>query len=273
MGLDETTKRDIRHWFGSMYVSTLSLYKAVTSGDDWGDIYDVAVKAGPFYGLVFLLFTFFFLFALFNILTGILVEKAVDAGAPDRKDLIIAQRKKAHHEAAEFRHLCKILDAGKTGNICWSDFQEMMNNEVFVAYMASVGLEVNDVELFFHSIAEKADQNTVTIDQFVHGCMHMKGAASSIDMQKSLFEQHLLHSAMITFQQEARGRITHIEDMVGRILASSKVLITETANETRIKINRIEDMVGKMLANSQRVLEKPTSVDIEQVRIHWRERL
>jgi len=153
-----------------------------------------------------------------------------------------------------------LLDSQKTGNIAWRDFEAMMARPVFVTYMASVGLEVNDVELFFHSIAEKADQNTVTIDQFVNGCMHMRGVASGIDMQKALFEQHLMHMESSVFQKEVAINLSHLNGMMGRVLCSTagaatpNFSATETElgrlTETDVKVVRIEDMVTKLLANS-----------------------
>merc|ERR1719491_119764 len=136
-----------------MSSAVLTLYKAVTGGDDWSQCYGIVIKAGYFYGGVFLLFTYFFIFALFNILTGLLVEKANDAAAPDRKEMIMSQRKKAHSDAQEFRKICELLDTQQTGTICWDDFEQMMRDEVFATYMGCVGLEVHDIEIFFHAIA------------------------------------------------------------------------------------------------------------------------
>ena len=54
-------------------------------------------------------------------IVGIFVEKAVLAASPDRDDLVLEQRRKARQDADEFRHMCKLLDEGKTGNITWED--------------------------------------------------------------------------------------------------------------------------------------------------------
>merc|ERR1719253_549054 len=83
--IDDELEAAVLNKFGSMGSSVLTLYEAVTGGDDWGNTYHVVVQAGVFYGGVFLLFTFFFILALFNILTGAIVEKAVESAAPDRQ--------------------------------------------------------------------------------------------------------------------------------------------------------------------------------------------
>jgi hypothetical protein len=58
--MSEEDKEGVLKKFGSMRLSVLSLYQAVTGGDDWGLTYQIVMVAGPFYGGVFLLFTFFF---------------------------------------------------------------------------------------------------------------------------------------------------------------------------------------------------------------------
>ena len=41
----------------------ISLYEAVTGGNDWALYYEVMLQIGSFYPAVFLIYTFFFIFA------------------------------------------------------------------------------------------------------------------------------------------------------------------------------------------------------------------
>jgi hypothetical protein len=200
--VDPEFRRSCELHFGSMTKSMVSLYMAVTGGNDWALYYEVTEKAGPIYQTAFLFFSFFFTFALFNILTGIFVEKSVSASAPDRDDMVMQQRVKANQDAAEFRRVCMLLDDDKSGFITWKEFEKNMHNEVMVAYMASIGLEVHEVSLFFHVVAGAGEEGEVSIDRFVEGCMQMKGGASGIDMQRQLFELHLVHKDMKRFEDK-----------------------------------------------------------------------
>merc|ERR1719316_1275458 len=114
----------------------LSLYQGCTGGEDWARIYNVADKAGHLYGIVYIGFTFFFHFAVFNVLTGLFVEKATCAALPDRDDLVLHQRRKARADIHEFKRVCRMLDPDASGTISWHDFEEQMHNEVMIAYMA-----------------------------------------------------------------------------------------------------------------------------------------
>jgi len=158
----------LRDLFSSVSRSMLTLYMAVTGGVDWVLYFDILSKVGGFYAAVFILFTVFFTFAVLNILTGVFVEKAVAAAIPDREELVLAQRRNMLKDAQEFRHLCLQLDHDHKGHISLEEFQNNMTNETMVAYMASVGLEIHDVELFFRVVAGH-DQTVVGIDEFVDG--------------------------------------------------------------------------------------------------------
>jgi len=261
--LDEATKQGIHLWFGSMTTSILTLYKAVTGGDDWSAAFNVLIKAGAFYGVAFLLFTYFFLFALFNILTGALVEKAAEAAAPDRKDLLLNQRKKANLDAKEFKNLCELMDKDGDGRIDWGEFTRMMENEVFVTYMASVGLEVHDVELFFEAISDHDDKSesigadhdgSISIDQFVQGCMHMRGVASAIDMQKMLLHTDKMHAKIKEYQKDTRSRFKNIESNLGnlgRIISTSPAYSQQPCGPPEEVAQLLQDISAK-IDNGQR---------------------
>merc|ERR1712232_1001038 len=93
----------------------------------------------------------------------------------------------------------KRLDTDGSGQISFDEFVICMQDERMVSYMASVGLEVHDVELFFKIVANASSKDDqVEIDQFVEGCMSMRGSASGLDMQKSLYAttklQNRLHA-------------------------------------------------------------------------------
>merc|ERR1712232_1109074 len=178
--LTEGTKEEIYALYGDVGLTMLNCYMAVTGGNDWAFYYDYVKLCGMLYANMFVFFTFFFVFALFNILTGIFVEKSVCAAVPDRDELILEQSRKAKMEAEEFRQLCKQFDNDNTGTISLMEFMGCMESERMVAYMASVGLEVHDVELFFRIVA--SGEESVDINRFVEGCMSMKGNASGLDM-------------------------------------------------------------------------------------------
>jgi hypothetical protein len=220
-------RQEIMESFGGVLRTMVSLYMAVTGGNDWVVYYNLVELLGDFYTLMFLFFTFFFAFALFNILTGVFVEKAVVAATPDREELVLEQRRKALKEAEEFRRLCMRLDLDHTGTITQDEFKENMQDGSMVAYMASVGLEVHDVELFFNVIAEEGKE--ISIDRFVEGCMAMKGVATSLDVQKQIFKTERLADKLESLQQDLRTRTNTILNGLGVPLVPAPAAMSPSA--------------------------------------------
>eukprot|EP00913_Durusdinium_trenchii_P020424 g19188.t1 len=145
--------------FGSVGASMLSLYLSVTGGNDWSMYYAVMVQIGSFYPAVFLSYTFFFIFALFNILTGVFVERAITW------------------------FICDRWSKDASGKITKSEFINDMKDDRIVSYMHSLGLEMHDAEHFFDIIADHFD-----IDTFIEHSMAMKGSATALDMRRQLHQ-------------------------------------------------------------------------------------
>merc|ERR1712113_1279802 len=113
---------------------------------------------------------------------------------PDRDELLLLKRERFSTEATEFRNLFAVLDLDQEHGITLAEFKEAMKNEYLVSYMASSGLALHDVELFFRCVAQEGE--SVDIDMFVEGCMVMKGPATRLDVQKTMFENRKIWRAI-----------------------------------------------------------------------------
>merc|ERR1712151_1100428 len=123
----------------------LSLYMAVTGGTDWADYYEIVARTGNVYSAIFLFYSFFFIFALFNILTAVFVEKAMLATQPDREDSVLEYRRRCLQDIEELKRIMSLLDLDGSGKLSWEELSECMTSEMMVAYMANVGLELHDL--------------------------------------------------------------------------------------------------------------------------------
>merc|ERR1712217_281078 len=96
-------------------------------------------------------------------------------------------RRKILASIEEFRTICKSFDDDGSGTISRKEFMDHMQNPDVVCWMANADLEVHDVDLFFRVVAGSDEDVDIPIGDLVHGCMAMRGSASSLDMQKQLF--------------------------------------------------------------------------------------
>lgn len=133
------------------------------------------------YPIIYLGYTFLAYFALFNILTAILVEKAVVASRPQPDDIVKTQCQKWLREAEEFRMIGELMDEDGSGDISREEYVSAVRNDRIAACLASAQLEMGDPAAFFDLLADGHDR--ILLEDFVNGCLTMKGNATSLDMR------------------------------------------------------------------------------------------
>merc|ERR1719482_582759 len=144
----------------------ITLYKATTGGQDWGDVSDTLFDCGKFYYCLFLFFIAFIILALLNILTGIFVDRAMKASAEDKDGEAIAIVKE---ERIAVYDLCK-LHCVMTGNevedkqtLSLKQFQDHIACPPVRARFAVLGLDIWDSKSFFEMLTTLGGSETVDV--------------------------------------------------------------------------------------------------------------
>merc|ERR1711920_94512 len=91
--------------FGSVQKAMVSMFKALTGGEDWGVFYSAISPLGTAYAMLYLFFIAFCNFAFMNILTGIFMENAMNLAKPDRDMIAFERRKEEMHQVKELTDL------------------------------------------------------------------------------------------------------------------------------------------------------------------------
>ena len=186
-------------YFGSVWQTTLSLYMTMASGDDWSKFYNALADLGGIYHYIFLLYTFVFGLSIFNVLTGVFVDRAVAAAIPDREQQILEERRRLWQQKNKLREIFDCMDSDADGRISEQEFSMCMRDPDMVAYLSTANVSVRDARYFFRLLCE--DDRHVDIDRFVHGCMAMKGSATALDMQKQLYHIKELEQILRRWEQ------------------------------------------------------------------------
>eukprot|EP00928_Gymnodinium_smaydae_P014117 TRINITY_DN15113_c0_g2_i1.p1 TRINITY_DN15113_c0_g2~~TRINITY_DN15113_c0_g2_i1.p1 ORF type:complete len:671 (+),score=125.43 TRINITY_DN15113_c0_g2_i1:71-2083(+) len=205
--LDAILDQDLKDAFGTVGTTMTTLYMASTGGDDWKRFYDLVSTTGNFYGVLLLFYIAFFHFAVINVLTGIFVDHAQKVAQQDRDVLILEQRRKEDTDAQQLRRLCYEMDTDRSGTITPDEFLHFSEDENARALLASIGLDIQDAEVFFDILCALSGSDQVEIEAFVDGCLRLKGSATSIDMQSMLFKLKLIEKTQDTYCQEISSRL------------------------------------------------------------------
>jgi Ca2+-binding EF-hand superfamily protein len=190
---------DLILYFGTIDRSVLSLFQAMSGGNDWSAFYDPLLALPLYYAYGFLLFIAFALFAVVNIVTGVFVESALQANIKD-KDIVVheeLQSKKAYLQSMQ--ELFEEMDEDGKGTISLVEFEGKLSDEKVIAYFNVLKLDVTDARTLF-KLLDWDNSDEVGIDEFLDGCYKLQGESRSLDMKIMQYEVQFLQERMTKVQ-------------------------------------------------------------------------
>mmetsp|Transcript_485 Transcript_485/g.775 ORF Transcript_485/g.775 Transcript_485/m.775 type:complete len:146 (-) Transcript_485:77-514(-) len=88
------------------------------------------------------------------------------------------------------RRLQRIFDStdeDHSGTITMQEFEDHLKDDRVAASFTSIGLEVNEARGLFR-LLDMDHSGAISIDEFVFGCMRLKGNAKSVDLVTLMYE-------------------------------------------------------------------------------------
>eukprot|EP00931_Biecheleriopsis_adriatica_P052188 TRINITY_DN30337_c0_g1_i1.p1 TRINITY_DN30337_c0_g1~~TRINITY_DN30337_c0_g1_i1.p1 ORF type:complete len:641 (-),score=94.56 TRINITY_DN30337_c0_g1_i1:60-1958(-) len=166
------------HSFQSLAQSILTLYQAITQGLSWGVLSDSLIKdISLWLGFVISFFMAFALLALLNVITGVFVDAALKGAKDDRDRFMIDLS-------------CQLFEA--RDELDWDTFQDELDNKALVSFFQAIDVDPSEAEFIFKLI-DVNDNGGVDLEEFINGCLNLKGPAKAIDSCKILqFSQNIM---------------------------------------------------------------------------------
>jgi len=181
--------------YGSLFKSMVSLIKAISGGDDWGNIVEPITVVSDWYLIAFIMYIIFVVFGVLNVLTGVFLESA--AQIVDRDLITQNELHRQNNFTREMGSLFAELDKDNSGTLNWEEFQEHLKDARVRAYLNSQHLDSNDGHMFFKILQSQAgleNGGEIPIRDFILGCARLKGQAKSMHVLNLELEmQNLKH--------------------------------------------------------------------------------
>jgi len=92
-------------------------------------------------------------------------------------------------------------DAIGSGSLTWQDFQDRLFDDTILSYLETMDLDLSDAHSLFR-LLDQDNTGQVSIDDFVWGCMRLKGAAKSMDLCTLLYENRQQSQAIRLYFQD-----------------------------------------------------------------------
>jgi len=161
------------------------------------------------------------------------------------------------------------MDDDESGSINYSEMQSVMELQSVKACFTSMGLELSDVEKLFQLIDDDGSGD-ISIDEFLSGCLKLRGEARSFDVHSVLretkrIERQLLHNHEIL---EGAMNLWSRFDIHEVLLATKKVetSLVKRVDDAMTQMINAFDAVAKLCEGSQHCVDAQalTGVDAQE---------
>jgi len=202
-GVDPTLRGQILALFPSVGRSMITLFMASSSGQDWVEHYLVLEQTGDLNKIAFVIYIAFIQIAVMNIILGVFIDRAMKNMSSEGAEMGREHMEEEMQREADLRDLCCEADLDDSGSISKEEW-DTIGHKKMISYLNMLGLKPSDVQEFFSMMSSAAPDGKVNIDDFVRGCMQLKGNASCFDMQAMRFELQALRENIRRNQRQMR---------------------------------------------------------------------
>jgi len=190
-------------------MALVSLFMSICGGIDWREAWQALDDVHWVYSCVFIFYIFFMMFGVLNVVIATFVEGASMISRQDRELVTQSELDRNREETSNIRRFFQDADLDNSGDLTWEEFETYLQQEHVQAYFQSFQLDVSQAHTLFR-LLDVDGSNCVEIDEFVEGCMRMRGQARSIDVHMLLYETEMMIKKNLDFQelveQHMRGR-------------------------------------------------------------------
>eukprot|EP00929_Paragymnodinium_shiwhaense_P025865 TRINITY_DN15540_c0_g2_i2.p1 TRINITY_DN15540_c0_g2~~TRINITY_DN15540_c0_g2_i2.p1 ORF type:complete len:246 (+),score=60.52 TRINITY_DN15540_c0_g2_i2:145-882(+) len=177
----------LRKDFGSVPRTMYTLLKCVCGGVSWGEPGDHVAKLGIVFLFTFLIFITFTIFAMLNVITGFFCEDAAATAAKDKSEAIKQQLHDKDEYLKQFRKVFKEIDTDRSGFMTLDELHEHIEDEDLQAYFSHLEIDVRDAWEIFR-LLDTDGSGTISMEEFVFGCMKLRGYAKTLDIASISYE-------------------------------------------------------------------------------------
>merc|ERR1712039_578258 len=149
---------------------------------------------------IFIFYVFVMHFGVLNVVIGTFVATATEIAAKDREALVKYELRQWQVYTERIKTFFQEADLDKSGTLSWDEFKAHLGNHKVRAYFQTLDLDVSQAHVLFE-LLDTDGSDSVTIDEFLEGCMRLKGQAKSIDLNMLVYMSKKLFDQLSTFMR------------------------------------------------------------------------
>merc|ERR1712187_744736 len=137
-----------------------------------------------------------------NVITGLFVEAALTNTATENDIEMVNS----------MRQLFEEVDFAETGQMTWEQFESQLSTPGMEMYFRAIDLDMSEARGLF-KLLDLDESGSISVDEFVMGCLRLRGTAKAIDLATLMFENrrnNLRWRALADSTQALQSRWTDV---------------------------------------------------------------
>lgn len=192
---------DHESYFATVPRSLFTLFQMVTL-DQWAEsIARHVVKNQPAMLFFFVILISVVTFGLLNIIVGVVVENALSTAAKDQSRLKKAKDRDRQLVFNQLREIFEDADTDGSGYLTFEEVRKAIQQPEICNKLRMIDFPVDEPHQVFQ-LLDYDDSGELTIDEFITGCLRMKGTAKSKDLLVAQVALDCMKKHYNTFEQE-----------------------------------------------------------------------
>jgi len=205
---------DIIKYWGSLARTLFTLFMSIAGGIDWENaavvLFDIHAAL-----VIYMFFILFSTFCVMNVLTGIFCQNAIETFENDKDNVMEYQLAEKTRYIDTLTRLFREWDVSGDGKCTKEEFETLLDDQRMQALMRTLDIEHRDALTVF-SMMDVDGTGCLDLDEFVHGCITLRGGAKAVHMERALVDNKLANTKLDMMNDSLRDLIAKIEGWSSR---------------------------------------------------------
>merc|ERR1719245_2826106 len=203
-------------FFGSLVKAMMSLFGAISGGVDWMEVSDALTSVHWFYQPVFVVYMCFMVFGVLNVFTGTFVDQSLQAAHKDTHNMMQVQLSERQAILKVVKDLFGAMGDNGSQMLTRQQFAHMLTDPHVIAYLRALDVNLNEARGMFE-LLDVDHSDTLSVEEFLNGCIRMKGGARAVDMVEVLYESKKMGLRLKAMRDETRHGFQETDSMIKKL--------------------------------------------------------
>jgi len=164
------------------------------------------------------------------------VDSAYQVSQRDREYVVQCEVERNKKYMADIKTFFYEADKDRSGMLSLEEFEEHLKQDRVKAYFQALELDISQARALF-MLLDVDGSNEVELEEFIGGCMRMKGDAKSIDVNMLLYENEKMIVKWTHFMELCTDKFERIEAALG---------LTSDLPTTPMRRPTVHDTAGRL---------------------------